>query len=253
MANLLQLIETPVRGYEDIGAAAGKVANPVKHSQSDLNKAAEAIRKAGEKFHVNPAYLWGIFGTETSYGSDLSVSSTGARGPFQFEPETAKAYGYPLGVNETGNLSNVDWKAFSKQAEAAAHFLASHGADERVGFGVLTAKGKKERIENAIRAYNPGEASYLSKVLEHAKSFSSSFGTEHENKAETRKVEEAKAGPSWLKNLMEEIFGFIGTEVVKGVLLLAGAVLIVYGIMVAVRPRESALSIPRPGVVPVPV
>ncbi len=38
--------------------------------------------------------------------------------------------------------------------------------------------------------------------------------------------------------------------VLTGVLLLAGAVLIVYGIMVAVRPRESALSLPK---MPVPV
>jgi hypothetical protein len=36
-----------------------------------------------------------------------------------------------------------------------------------------------------------------------------------------------------------------GQLVLKGVLLLAGAFLVVYGIMVAVRPRESALSLPK--------
>jgi hypothetical protein len=35
---------------------------------------------------------------------------------------------------------------------------------------------------------------------------------------------------------------------ITGVLLLAGAVLVVYGIMVAVRPRQSALSLPVPAV-----
>jgi membrane-bound lytic murein transglycosylase B len=230
MTNLLAPIEAVERG----GAFYGKLANPVKHPQSDLNKAAEAILKAANKYHINPAYLWGIFGTETSYGSKISVSSTGARGPFQFEPATAKQYGYPLGVNEHGNLSTVNWTAFSKQAEAAAHFLAAHG-------GATNPAA-------AVRAYNPGEASYLSKVIEHAKSFPSSFGSEAANKAETRKTEEAKPeGPAWLK----EVFAFIGKEAITGVLLLAGAVLIVYGIMVAVRPRERAFSVPTP--VPVPV
>lgn len=49
-----------------------------------------------------------------------------------------------------------------------------------------------------------------------------------------------KAKLSWVQELLE---GF-GQLAVKGVLLLAGAVLVVYGIMVAVRPRESALSLP---------
>lgn len=39
--------------------------------------------------------------------------------------------------------------------------------------------------------------------------------------------------------------------VVKGLLLLAGVVLVIYGIMVAVRPRERALSIPTPALLPV--
>lgn len=42
----------------------------------------------------------------------------------------------------------------------------------------------------------------------------------------------------------------LGEFAVTAVLLLAGAVLVVYGIMVAVRPRESALSLPK---MPIPV
>jgi hypothetical protein len=41
--------------------------------------------------------------------------------------------------------------------------------------------------------------------------------------------------------------------IVTAVLLIAGAVLVVYGIMVAVRPRESAFSVPLPKAVPLPI
>ncbi len=44
-----------------------------------------------------------------------------------------------------------------------------------------------------------------------------------------------------------------GQLLLKGVLLLAGAFLVVYGIMVAVRPRDSAMSLPKAMPVPVPV
>lgn len=53
---------------------------------------------------------------------------------------------------------------------------------------------------------------------------------------------------AWVSPLLEGA----GKLAITGVLLLAGALLAIYGIMVAVRPRESALSIPRPPI-PVPV
>jgi hypothetical protein len=40
---------------------------------------------------------------------------------------------------------------------------------------------------------------------------------------------------------------------INGLLILAGLVLVVYGVMVAVRPRESAFSIPSGVPIPVPV
>jgi hypothetical protein len=61
-----------------------------------------------------------------------------------------------------------------------------------------------------------------------------------ENKAE----EPLEHAPSWVKAVLE----FVAKEALTGILLLAGAVLVVYGIMVAVRPRESAFSIPIPAV-----
>jgi hypothetical protein len=54
-----------------------------------------------------------------------------------------------------------------------------------------------------------------------------------------------------IKKAFEFSWGGLSSFALKAVLLLAGAVLVVYGIMVAVRPRESALSLPK--VVPVPV
>lgn len=60
-------------------------------------------------------------------------------------------------------------------------------------------------------------------------------------------------GPEEAGNAIKEAFSWKGLTgiMLKFVLLLAGAVLFVYGIMVAVRPRESAFSVPK--VVPVPV
>jgi hypothetical protein len=66
---------------------------------------------------------------------------------------------------------------------------------------------------------------------------------------------EGKGGGGTLGSLIE--FFTNPQKLVSGavtvVLLLAGAVLVVYGIMVAVRPRESALNIPIPRAVPIPV
>jgi hypothetical protein len=74
---------------------------------------------------------------------------------------------------------------------------------------------------------------------------------------ETNLPEDAEKGAKALAGAatgwVGEITSFLGKELVTGVLLLAGAALVVYGIMVAVRPRESALSIPKPGFMPIPV
>lgn len=225
--------EKAIQGYADIGAAAGKLAHPVPpHKQTYLNHAAELIQKSGEKFHINPAFLWGIYGVETSYGSAISVSSTGAKGPFQFEPATAKQYGYPVGVNEH---SITDWGAFAKQADAAAHYLASHG-------GITNPR-------KAVEAYNPGEKSYYAKVVQRARTFSHSFAAEGASKAEAAKIEEAKpagSGTGFLQELLEKI----GEMGITGGLVIVGLLLFAYGVLVAVRPRETALSPPS---LPIPV
>jgi membrane-bound lytic murein transglycosylase B len=229
------VLETGAKIVEGgIGAVqhAGRSYAPgvAKRPRSDLAREQEAIQKAGERWKINPAYLWGIYGVETSFGANISVSSTGARGPFQFEPATAKQYGYPLGVNEH-KITN--WGAFQQQANAAAHYLAAHG-------GVKDPTG-------AVRAYNPGEASYLSKVVAAAQSWGKAMTTEATNQQETEKVERNPMSPeggTWGK------FGELGLNLI---LILAGAALLVYGVMVMVRPRERALSPPKPGYNQIPV
>src|SRR5947209_12551108 len=102
---------------EDIGAGAAKALYPVHTTQSNLSRAAQVINVVATRWKISPDYLWGIFGVETSYGTQISVSTTGARGPFQFEPATARQYRYPLGINEH---SITNWGAFTQQADAAA-------------------------------------------------------------------------------------------------------------------------------------
>ena len=66
---------------------------------------------------------------------------------------------------------------------------------------------------------------------------------------------ESKAEASAEKTVEEGVHLFSWESLLKfsttAILLLAGAVLVVYGIMVAIRPRESAFSLPR--MMPVPV
>ena len=224
-----------VKAVEEAGAAAGAAANPVKTPETYLERAAKTIQAAGEKYKVNPAYLWGIFGTETGYGSDVKTSSAGAIGAFQFEPATAKEYGYPLvnepNSNSQGAKSAQYWENFTKQAEAAAHYLNAHGG--------------QKNITAAVQAYNPGSKSYLSEVLAHAKTFADQFGNRESQLTEASQVNEAKPSGSGA-SLVEQIFGSLGKLAITGVLYAIGAVLIAYGILVAIRPRESALSIPIP-------
>lgn len=226
----LPVVGAAGEGYREAGEAItkGTVHNPyVKPPpKTNLGRAQEAIQRASEKYKINPAYLWGIYGTETSFGSAINVSSTGAKGPFQFEPATAKQYGYPVGVNEH---SITSWSAFQAQANAAAHYLANHAA------GPYKTRAIAERA--AVAAYNPGEASYLSKVLEHAKSWGKAGTSEGENQQETEKESQTPVEGLWPK------FGELGLNLI---LILAGAALLIYGVMIMVKPREKAFSIADP-------
>lgn len=108
---------------------------------------AAAIVAAGNKYGVPYPVLVGMYGEETTFGSDLSTSSTGAVGPFQFMPATASTYHYPL-------VSNPTVQQFQQQAEAAAHLLSDlHNQ--------LPGKGTSDWT-NALAGYYAGAGGYSS-------------------------------------------------------------------------------------------
>jgi hypothetical protein len=109
----------------------------------------ESIVEAAAKKHgVPPSILWGVYGVETSHGSNISTSSAGAKGAFQFIESTAKSYGYPYTNEHTE-------KVFAAQADVAAKYLADlyreHGSWDSAlkaysgggyGYSQVAAQGK---------------------------------------------------------------------------------------------------------------
>jgi hypothetical protein len=124
--------------------------------------ARNTVYAAADKWHVPRWILWGVYGIETSFGSNIATSPTGAVGAFQFEPATAAGYGYPMTNTPTA-------AQFAQQADAAAHYLhdllARTGSWERAlnsysgadaahgGYGVAkvkaTATGKQSKAFDA--------------------------------------------------------------------------------------------------------
>lgn len=74
--------------------------------------------QAANKYGLSPQTLWGIYGTETTFGANTSDSSAGAQGPMQFEPATWHKYGGGRNV-----------RSFDAAMPAAAHYLHDLGAD----------------------------------------------------------------------------------------------------------------------------
>ena len=91
---------------------------PVNVARSNQVTQAKAITDAAAKKYGLPNWvLWGVYGVETGFGSNVNTSSTGAKGSFQFEPATAAKYQYPY-TNAT------DTTTFTAQADGAAHYLS---------------------------------------------------------------------------------------------------------------------------------
>jgi hypothetical protein len=80
-------------------------------------KQAAAINAAAQKYGIPAAILWGVYGLETDWGGNVTTSSAGAVGPFQFIPGTARTYNYPLTNSPTD-------AQFQQQADSAAHYLS---------------------------------------------------------------------------------------------------------------------------------
>ena len=82
-----------------------------------VKQTANVLNQAGAKYGVDPRILFGVWGMETSFGQNVSTSSAGAIGHFQFLPSTAAQYSYPL--TNTPTMAQ-----FTQQADGAAHYLA---------------------------------------------------------------------------------------------------------------------------------
>lgn len=116
--------------------------NPAVTAGTTTKKATKyQVVKAAARRHGVPVWvLWGVYGVESSYGSNTAVSSAGAEGPFQFLPSTAQS----VGLKNPNN--------FPEAADAAAKYLAElkkeHGSWDSAlqaysggGYGAATVRG----------------------------------------------------------------------------------------------------------------
>ena len=76
----------------------------------------QTIKAAAAKWGIPDTILWGVYGIETAFGKDVTTSSAGAEGSFQFIRSTAASYGYPYS-------NATDPTTFAAQADGAAHYL----------------------------------------------------------------------------------------------------------------------------------
>lgn len=80
------------------------------------------IANAASKYNIPATILLGVYGAESSFGSNTGDATY--RGPFAFGPPAASQYGYPYVASPTA-------AQFAQQADAAAHMLSdlykSHG------------------------------------------------------------------------------------------------------------------------------
>ncbi|HET7047869.1 MAG TPA: transglycosylase SLT domain-containing protein [Solirubrobacteraceae bacterium] len=86
------------------------------------------------KYNIPINALLGIYGQETSFGANVTTSSAGAMGPFQFIPSTARQYGYPL--TNTPNLSQ-----FQQQADAWGRYLVANNPSRSASGWAPAMKG----------------------------------------------------------------------------------------------------------------
>jgi len=104
-------------------------------SATSADYQALAVDRVAKAYNIAPATLWGVYGTESGYGTNLGPSSAGARGPFQFMPGTAKTYG----------LNDTTVEQFGPSLVAAARYLKSLGAN---------ANPNSRQTIAALNAYN---------------------------------------------------------------------------------------------------
>lgn len=121
--------------------------------------------QAAATYKVSAETLWGIYGTESSFGADPSTSSAGAQGPMQFISSTWAIYG------GGGDVQN-----FAAAMPAAARYLHSLGA---------TSDPSSSATISAVNAYNGNRGgsnpntSYYQNVASNGRQYtgSSTFST----------------------------------------------------------------------------
>ena len=110
---------------------------------------ATVIRNTAAKYNIPLQSLLGIYGQETNFGQNVTASSTGAIGPFQFEPATARQYGYPL--TNTPTLAQ-----FTQQADAWGRFLvANNPSKSATGWAPAMGGGYTEKQAESTLAHIP--------------------------------------------------------------------------------------------------
>ncbi len=164
----------------------------------------QMVVQAAKRYGVNPGVLWGIYGNETSYGTNISTSSAGAEGAFQFIPSTAKEYHYPLTNNPTA-------QQFREQAEAAAKYMS------------VLIKEHHGNVSAALEQYSGGATDYAKHALENAKSTPSGSGAiqslmeEHSGAKEKAKKTAAALGvPAGVVTMLSTAQALIGTKYTSG-------------------------------------
>jgi hypothetical protein len=99
---------------------------------------ATALTNAAVKYKVPVTTLLGVFGQESSFGTDMRTSSAGAEGAFQFTAAN-KGTGVSYPMTNTPNAAQ-----FTQQADATAAYLAA------------LHKGHNNNWDAAIQAYSGG-------------------------------------------------------------------------------------------------
>lgn len=120
----------PVAGLSGTTATATAAtgAQPAAAGKLPAGSQKQQIAQTAAKYGLSPRTLWGVYGTESSFGSNPSTSSAGAQGPFQFIPSTWAQYGH-------GSVQD-----FSASLDAAARYLKSLGANTNpASAGTLSA------------------------------------------------------------------------------------------------------------------
>jgi|GEM_PF-4177745 len=193
--------------------------------------------QSSKKYGVPVAYLIGIEGIETAFGTNVSTSSAGAMGYFQFVKGTANEYSYPYTNEKTEPV-------YAAQSDAAAHYLSVLYREKKSWAAAIAAySGGGYTLADVESKWQESQKAYLHE-RERGKSFLGGAGSVPGEVGKT--IENAVKLPGSILEWLNS-----GGPVKLGLdllLVLAGLALLVYGVIVAVRPRERAISMPRASV-----